>query len=940
VTDNPNSDKWERIHEIFHAALDRPPGMRAAFVQEECAGDDSLRHEVDSLLSAHDNAGVFLESGLADIDIRKLTDQTRGNIAGRHVGPYELLGLIGRGGMGEVYRAKDSRLDRHVAMKFLFADSWQDERRLEYFEREARLASALNHPNIVAIYDIGPSEFGPFIAMELVDGTTLREILKGEPLPLKKLLQLAAQVADGLAAAHAAGIFHRDLKPENLMVSKDGFVKILDFGLAKLAQPPEQGLTTDKRDTLGSKPGMILGTVGYMSPEQATGAKVDFRSDQFSFGTILYEMVTGKPAFDRETAVETLSAIIRDDPEPITLSQPRIPSPLLWIINRCLAKTPAERYGSTTDLAADISNLRDHLGEISSGLTIPTHRARSPKPLLAVAGGLGILALVIASAITWLGNPIADPVRSTLLTFSNGHPTASRFTPDGQSVIYGAGWVGQQRELFTTQPGMPESRPLGIKNAGVWAVSATGDLAISYPCRMNWGDCMGTLAQVPLGSGEPREVSERVTTADFRPDGKTLVVGQFLQQRGRIVELPGEKVLYESSGWISDIRVSPDGTRVAFVDHPLLGEIGGSVCILESGYARVLSADWAVLQGLAWRPNNKEIWFSGSKEGRGLANKLFSISVSGGEPRSVMSAVGGLWIDDISRDGRRVLVRRVAPRGIIIAALAGTPSPRDLSLFDFSTVADLSADGKTLLFYEWGTGVNAKHLAYLRTTEASESRRLGEGKPLALSPTRQWALARQLTTPPQLVLLPTGTGQPRVLPSGSIAEFADWAAWLDSERIIFSASEQGRRLRTYIQNIDGGLPEPVTPEGIVGVLLSPDGRTIAAVDKYQQYYLYPIDGGDPHAIDGYLKDDVLLQWASDGESIFLHDSHDEKLTVYKLHLKTGERKLWKEFVPPYPAGLIGIGYDPGEIRITPDGQFYAYTFWTGVGEVYLMEGLR
>ena len=261
-------------------------------------------------------------------------------------------------------------------------------------------------------------------------------------------------------------------------------------------------------------------------------------------------------------------------------------------------------------------------------------------------------------------------------------------------------------------------------------------------------------------------------------------------------------------------------------------------------------------------------------------------------------------------------------------------------VFDFSTVADLSADGKTLLFYEWGTGVNAKHLAYLRTTEASESRRLGEGKPLALSPTRQWALARQLTTPPQLVLLPTGTGQPRVLPSGPIAEFADWAAWLDSERIIFSASEQGRRLRTYIQNIDGGLPEPVTPEGIVGVLLSPDGRTIAAVDKYQQYYLYPIDGGDPHAIDGYLKDDVLLQWASDGESIFLHDSHDEKLTVYKLHLKTGERKLWKEFVPPYPAGLIGIGYDPGEIRITPDGQFYAYTFWTGVGEVYLMEGLR
>jgi Tol biopolymer transport system component len=297
-------------------------------------------------------------------------------------------------------------------------------------------------------------------------------------------------------------------------------------------------------------------------------------------------------------------------------------------------------------------------------------------------------------------------------------------------------------------------------------------------------------------------------------------------------------------------------------------------------------------------------------------------------------------MDDISHDGRRALVRRIAPRGIIIGHLPGAIVPRDLSLFDFSTVADLSTDGKTLLFYEWGAGAKGKHVAYLRSTEVSESRQLGEGKPLALSPTHQWALARQYTTPPQLVLLPTGTGQPKTLPRGSITEFADWAAWLDSERIIFSGSESGHHLRTYIQNIDEGLPVAVTPEGIAGVLLSPDGRTIAAIDKYQQYYLYSIDGGDPHTIDGYHDDDVFLQWSSDGEALFLRDSNDEKLTIYKLNLKTGSRDLWKELEPPYPAGLIGIGFDPGEIRITPDGQFYAYTFWTAVGEVHLFEGLR
>ncbi|HKD11786.1 MAG TPA: serine/threonine-protein kinase, partial [Thermoanaerobaculia bacterium] len=282
--------------------------------------------------------------------------------AGTRVGPYEVIGPLGAGGMGEVYRARDERLSRNVALKVLPSDVSSDKARLDRFEKEARAASSLSHPNIVTVYDIGTSDSLAYIAMELVEGRTLRELLTSGPIALRRLLSLAAQIADGLAKAHAAGIVHRDLKPENLMVTKDGFVKILDFGLAKLVPSgfePAEGshLATVTR---GTEPGTVLGTVGYMSPEQASGHPADFRSDQFSLGSILYEMATGKRAFDRSTPVQTLSAIIQEEPEPVAVVAPRTPTNLVWVIERCLAKDPDDRYGSTRDLARDLAALRDH----------------------------------------------------------------------------------------------------------------------------------------------------------------------------------------------------------------------------------------------------------------------------------------------------------------------------------------------------------------------------------------------------------------------------------------------------------------------------------------------------------------------------------------------------------------------------------------------------
>lgn len=284
-------------------------------------------------------------------------------LPGTHLGPYEILALLGAGGMGEVYRARDARLDRIVAIKILPASLAADSEQLRRFEREARSASALNHPNIITIHELGQDGSTRYIAMELIEGQTLRELLRAGSLPVRKVLEIAAQAAEGLAKAHDAGIAHRDLKPENLMVTRDGFVKILDFGLAKAAPAAGENAVTGTLSSWETRPGMVMGTVQYMSPEQASGGALDFRSDQFSFGLVLYEMVTGKRAFARNTAAEVLVAIMREQAEPVGAQNPDAPAPLCWAIERCLAKAPEKRYGATRELAIELAAIRERFAE-------------------------------------------------------------------------------------------------------------------------------------------------------------------------------------------------------------------------------------------------------------------------------------------------------------------------------------------------------------------------------------------------------------------------------------------------------------------------------------------------------------------------------------------------------------------------------------------------
>ena len=860
--------------------------------------------------------------------------------AGMRLGPYEILAPIGAGGMGEVYRARDPRLGREVALKVLPEEVSLDKDRLSRFEQEARSASALNHPNIITIYEIGQAEQVSFIAMELVEGKTLRELSASDLLLIRRAIGIAVQVAEGLAKAHSAGIVHRDLKPENVMVSKDGYVKILDFGLAKLTEPESGELSA--MPTLArpeTHPGTVLGTVGYMSPEQASGQPLDFHSDQFSLGSILYEITSGKKAFSRKTAAETMSAIIREEPEPLVKLRPDVPPPLRWIIERCLAKDPEERYASTRDLARELAGLRDHLSEAGvSGETIKALAPRLRRRLWPALVGVSLLIAAGLFAAFSLGQRAgkSPPASFRRLTFRRGYVFSARFAPDGQTVVYGASWNGMPVQLFSTGPGSPESLPFSLPSADILSISSSGEMALCLGRHYIDGwETMGTLAQVPISGSAPREVLENVLAADWAPDGVNLAV---VRQAGTqmSLEFPVGKRLYETSGWISHPRVSPAGDVVAFIDHALRGDDAGTLALVDrAGRRKALSESWNSVQGVAWSASGKEIWFTATSLGTMSRRTLYGVTASG-RRRVIEESAGTLH--DVSRDGR-VLLARDGVRARMVVLPPGETRERDLSWLDGTLPADISLDGTTILFGENIEGGGGTGTVYVRKTDGSPPVRLGEGYALALSPDKRSALATPISFS-QLILLPTGAGQARRLERGPIESYQAARFLPDGKRILFAGSEKSRRARLYVQDLAGGAPRPVTAEGagggFHGLVVSPDGRFATGAAPGSGFARYPVDGGSPLPIEGLAEGEFPVQWSADGRSLFVYRIGDVPARIFRLDLSTGRRELWKELIPP---DLAGANVIPN-VQITPDGRAYAYYYGQVLSELYLVEGLK
>jgi eukaryotic-like serine/threonine-protein kinase len=852
--------------------------------------------------------------------------------AGSRLGPFEIVAPLGAGGMGEVYRAKDAKLGREIAIKVLPPTVAQDSGRRSRFEQEARSASALNHPNILTVYDIGEADGALYIAMELVEGKTLRELLaSGEPLPTKRMLDLAVQVAEGLAKAHSAGIVHRDLKPENLMVSKDGYVKILDFGLAKLTETPAQDASVlPTAIAAPTEPGTVMGTAGYMSPEQASGQPVDYRSDQFSLGSILYEMATGKRAFHRKTGAETLTAIIREEPEPLSQAAPKAPAPVRWIVDRLLAKDPDDRYASTRDLARDLESIRDHLTETSaSGAIEPAEPARTrrrgwlfPAALAFLAGAA--LAVLAATKLGAFRSPLP---RFQRLTYRRGTILSSRFAPDGKSVLYGATWDGGPVEIYSTRPESPESKSFGLPPANLLSVSRGGELAISlgWQYAIGW-EGIGTLARVPISGGAPRELMESVDDADWSPDGQQLAVIHWVGDLSRL-EYPIGTVLEEYSGWLSHPRLAPDGRTIAYFEHPERGDNAGRLILLDvASRKKTIGPTFGGFTSFAWISPDRLI------AGGGLG-VLLNVSRSG-EARPSLAVPGGFLPEDVSADGA-LLARRSNWRREIVGVAAGGHE-RNLTWLDWSFPTDLSDDGQYLLFDEQSQG-RENYLCYIRKTDGSPAVLLGKAKGFSLSPDGRWALTGNATAD-QLTLIPTGAGNPKELPkTGLIYQWGEF--FRDGRRLLLWANEPRHSGRLYVQDVDGGKPRPISPEGYgfaTGRAISPDGSTAVVVGPDNKIATLPLGGGPPRLVPGTVEGETPLAWTTDGRAIYVAKPEASPARIDIVDLATGTRRPWKEIVPPDPAGVLAVG----PVLITPDGASYVYSYRRVLDELSLVTGLK
>jgi len=857
--------------------------------------------------------------------------------SGIKLGPYEIQSLVGAGGMGEVYRAHDSRLDRTVAIKVLPASFSADRERLQRFAQEARAAAALNHPNILSIFDIGEEQGAPYVVSELLEGETLGERLRTGALPIRRVIDYATQVARGLAAAHEKGIVHRDLKPENMFLTRDGRVKILDFGLAKLTRPESQDGSGDAPTVqVATEAGVVMGTAGYMSPEQVRGKSADHRSDIFAFGAILYEMISSKRAFHGETAADTMSAILKEEAPELSETAHHVPPGLERIVRHCLEKHPTQRFQSAGDLAFDLEALTEVSAASKSGAqAVQQARSEGLRRRVPVVAGVIALAAATLAAGWWLGrrSGAIPPAEYQQITFRTGSIGNARFTPDG-SIVYSASWDGGDNQMYMARTNENGSRELGLKDAELLSISKNGELAIRLNTAFYGGYARtGTLARVPLSGGTPREVLDNVQDAEWATNGESMAVVRFVPENHHWrLECPVGHVLLDTINWISHPNISPDGKWIAFADHENPGgDDEGSVAVIDMlGHEKKLASGFVSVEGVQWSPNGDEIWFTATRTGS--ATNLRGVTLAGKE-RTIANVPGGMWLEDL-RNGVALMIthqQRLGIRGMP----PGGKEERELGWFGWSIARDISRDGKKILFEEEGEGGGPNYTVFLRDTDGSPPVRIGEGLSGAISPDGKWVITKPAKGG-ALNLVPTGAGEARQLTHDNIS-YGSVRYLPDGKQLLASGIEPGHGARDYLIDLADGNAKAITAEGVTGTQLSPDGRSIAVVGPDGKRGIWPMDSSGFRPIPGFDSKYAVIGWTPDQTSLYAvsNQLRDRFAKVYRVNLTTGKMEFWKTFGEGLPAGSYA-----GAPNFSSEGSAYAYVYNQILSEAYVVKGLR
>ena len=837
--------------------------------------------------------------------------------------------------MGEVYRALDTRLDRTVALKILPSAFSTDSDRLHRFQHEAKILSTLNHPNVLAIYDVGEQNGIRFLVSEFLEGQSLREVLASGTLPSRRLVEYALDIAKGLAAAHEKGIVHRDLKPDNVFITSDDRVKVLDFGLAKRAPDSTAEGSATMTGAAPTTPGTVIGTVGYMSPEQVRGQTLDHRSDIFSFGAVLYEMASGNRAFRGDSSVETMNAILKEEIPELSGSGVHVSIGLDRIIRRCLEKKPERRFQTASDLAFALDALSVS-SEVSQAVPFTPQASRSRLAWILAALG----ALVLLSAGILFHNRLAPaPGRFPQTSFRPAYIRTARFAP-GRTVVYAASFNGEPMTLLSTRTDTFETQPLNLA-ADLLSISKSSDLALSLGRIFDpvWTPT-GRLANAPLGGGATRELLDDVIDADWNKDGSRLAVARRVGNKFRL-EYPAGMVLYETSGYISDIRFSPVGDQIAFLDHGIVGDDRGTVSVVDlQGHRRVLTKDFESEQGLAWSANGKEIWFTASDAAE--LNSLRAVDLTS-HTRIVAAAPVRLHLQDIDEDGQ-VLLSSDVVNYQVGAGDSKSGHIQDLSAFEYTVLSNISDDGGMILVNSFDIAGDSNYRLYVQHTDGSSPVLVGHGAGGNFSRDGKWVTAVDPGHPENLSIIPTGVGEARTVHAPAGTHYLGVSLLPDDKRVFVTTAGSEQTPQSAVQDVETGLVHAVGPKDrytapfVVTLFPGPslDGKFCIQTDGQGHYWLQSLEGGPAREISGIAPGDKIINWHGDSDNVFLAHPDGINVQVYSLNLTTGKRQLWTTFSPPDKIARVGHS----AVFITPDGSHFAYQSQKIHSTLFVAKGLR